>query len=83
MSHTHWPEALLDRLGIPRELVQVCYLTRKECDALWTAYLHRHEGRPCEKQVLPGNKTQTCILQFTPEELEARLSKKVRQSKED
>lgn len=54
-----------------------CTLTVKACDQLWTWYLHRHEGQPCVKERLPGNKTERCILALDEEALEARRSKRV------
>lgn len=52
-------------------------LTKDQCDELWRWYQHGHEGVACVKEVLPGNKTATCILQYTPEDLESRRSKRV------
>lgn len=49
-------------------------LNKSQCDELWRRYQHGHEGVPCEKRVLPGNKIATCITGMTPEQLEARLS---------
>lgn len=74
-SHSHWPtrEPFM-RLYKTRR----CYLPKQECDALWMAYLHGHKSQACEKVVLPGNKTATCKLSMTPEELEARLSRRVK-----
>lgn len=66
-SHSHYPGI---RCTGP--------LTKDQCDQLWTQYLHGHEGDPCVKEILPGNKTQQCVLKYTPEQLEERRSKVVR-----
>jgi hypothetical protein len=73
LAHKHWPK---DHPFYER--AATCQLTVKACDALWTAYQHRHEGVLCVKEVLPGNVMATCILQYTPADLEARRSKRVR-----
>lgn len=75
MAHSHWPtrEPFTD-LNRRRR----CDLPKQECDALWTAFQHGHVGQVCEKTVLPGNKASTCRLSMTPEELDARLSKRVK-----
>lgn len=71
-GHKHWPK---DHPFY--EMAPFHEATRKECDEMWRWYMHGHEGQPCEKQVLPGNKTATCVLTMSPDELEARLSKRV------
>ena len=58
MSHSHWdakrfPEA--NRLSRHEML-------KAECDALWTAYLHGHEGTPCDKRVEEGAKVALCVM---------------------
>lgn len=70
MAHKHWPKdhPAYERAG-------TCQLTVKACDLLWTQYMHGHEGEPCVKEVLPGNKTATCVLGMTAEQLETRRSK--------
>lgn len=72
MAHKHWPK---DHPNY--EQAPTCPLLKKDCDALWTAYLHFHEGEPCDKRVLPGNVLATCVKGMSPEKLQARLSKRV------
>jgi hypothetical protein len=72
VRHKHWPE---DHPFYER--AKWHYSTLKECDRIWTQYWHGHEGIACDKQVLPGNVTATCVLTMTPEQLAARLSKRV------
>ena len=78
MAHRHWPKGLTERLGIDYSKVPVCLLPKTECDALWSAYQHGHEGVPCRKQVLPGNVKATCILEYTDEELASRLGRRIK-----
>jgi hypothetical protein len=73
MPHSHWPASFPEA----RKL-RICGLSKKECDLIWTQYQHGHEGRECKKQVLPGNVTATCVLTMTPEQLDERLSRRVR-----
>ena len=56
MSHSHWPKSW------PEFNTRRCSLPKKDCDALWAAYLHDHVGLPCRKLVQPGNKIATCTL---------------------
>jgi hypothetical protein len=76
MAHKHWPE------GHPfYPQAPTCPLTIKACDKLWTAYLHFHEGQPCETMSFPNYKRPKCIVGMTPEEIEAKLSETVKKGK--
>ena len=57
--HKHWSKGLAERFGIDWDKIGWHDMPKAECDALWTAYMHGHEGRACEKEQLPGNKTET------------------------
>lgn len=59
MSHSHWPtREPFTLLAQTRR----CNLPKAECDALWSAYQHHHEGQACVKRVEPGNAQATCVL---------------------
>ncbi len=72
MPHKHWPKDHPYYDKAPTHDATI-----KECDEVWRWYWHGHEGVPCVKAVLPGNTLATCTLTMTPEELAARLSKRV------
>lgn len=69
MPHKHWPTSHpLYHLAASHDM------PKAECDALWRAYNHGHEGRPCDMQIVPSaskkgemNKLPTCQ---TPSALE-------------
>jgi len=59
----------------------ICRLPKPECDRLWTAYLHGHEGRPCETMSFPNYVRPVCFVTMNAEEIEAKLSAVVKKGK--